>query len=150
MNPSTRWTQPVGRQTRWTSNPSQERINPLEVEHAGPKPVGCRTRWMRKSNALDPTRWTSNPSQERINPLGVEHAGPKPVGRRTRRSGYEIQHIQIKSDNSAGKGLHCGVKVNELRWGWNGRPFHLGLENLRKPTNQSRADWAYIPFGFRR
>ncbi|EDN05350.1 predicted protein [Histoplasma mississippiense (nom. inval.)] len=31
------------------------------------------------------------------------------------RSGYEIQHIQIKSDNSAGKGLHCGVKVNELR-----------------------------------
>ncbi|EDN04930.1 predicted protein [Histoplasma mississippiense (nom. inval.)] len=35
------------------------------------------------------------------------------------RSGYEIQHIQIKSDNSAGKGLHCGVKVNELsrtRW----------------------------------
>ncbi|EDN07518.1 predicted protein [Histoplasma mississippiense (nom. inval.)] len=66
------------------------------------------------------------------------------------RSGYEIQHIQIKSDNSAGKGLHCGVKVNELRWGWNGRPFHLGLENLRKPTNQSRADWAYIPFGFRR
>ncbi|EDN07492.1 predicted protein [Histoplasma mississippiense (nom. inval.)] len=103
------------------------------------------------------------------------------------RSGYEIQHIQIKSDNSAGKGLHCGVKVNELRpsidmehqlfvhcesyliiicrrckhavwpteierhlkgkahqlkhavvqqikenieqWGWNGRPFHSGLEN---------------------
>ncbi|EDN11020.1 predicted protein [Histoplasma mississippiense (nom. inval.)] len=89
----TRWTQPVGRQTRprsaltqtrwmnpstrWTSNPLDE-----EVEHAGPKPVGRRTRWMRKSNTLDPTRWTSNP-------LGVEHAGPnpldvKPVGRRTR------------------------------------------------------------------
>ncbi|EDN04940.1 predicted protein [Histoplasma mississippiense (nom. inval.)] len=67
MNPS----------TRWTSNTLDE-----EVEHAGPKPVGRRTRWMRKSNTLDPTRWTSNP-------LGVEHAGPnpldvKPVGRRTR------------------------------------------------------------------
>ncbi|EDN07529.1 predicted protein [Histoplasma mississippiense (nom. inval.)] len=31
------------------------------------------------------------------------------------RSGYEIQHIQIKSDNSAGKGLNFSVKVNELR-----------------------------------
>ncbi|EDN06562.1 predicted protein, partial [Histoplasma mississippiense (nom. inval.)] len=29
---------PVGRQTRWTSKPLDERINPLEVEHAGPKP----------------------------------------------------------------------------------------------------------------
>ncbi|EDN04233.1 predicted protein [Histoplasma mississippiense (nom. inval.)] len=129
---------PVGRRTRWmrksnTLDPTRWTSKPLdeEVEHAGPnplevKPVGRQT------------RWTSNPSKEPINPLGVEHAGPnpldvepvQPVGRRTRgggmdvhsiqgRSGYEIQHIQIKSDNSAGKGLHCGVKVNELsrtRW----------------------------------
>ncbi|EDN07513.1 predicted protein [Histoplasma mississippiense (nom. inval.)] len=46
----------------------------MEVEHAGPKPVGRQTR---PRSAL--TRWTSNPLDEE-----VEHAGPKPVGRQTR------------------------------------------------------------------
>ncbi|EDN04228.1 predicted protein [Histoplasma mississippiense (nom. inval.)] len=115
---------PVGRRSRWTSNPSQEGINPLGVEHAGPnpldvKPVGRQTR---PRSAL--TRWKSNTLSNRWGWNGRPfHSGlenrPIRAGQIGRRSGYEIQHIQIKSDNSAGKGLHCGVKVNELsrtRW----------------------------------
>ncbi|EDN07524.1 predicted protein [Histoplasma mississippiense (nom. inval.)] len=67
-------------QTRWMSNPSKERINPLDpnpldesinpldVEPVGPNPLDVKPVGRQ-------TRWTSNPYQERINPLEVEHAG---------------------------------------------------------------------------
>ncbi|EDN06541.1 predicted protein [Histoplasma mississippiense (nom. inval.)] len=34
---------PVGRQTHWTSNSLDERLNPLGVEHARPIPTGRQT-----------------------------------------------------------------------------------------------------------
>ncbi|EDN07523.1 predicted protein [Histoplasma mississippiense (nom. inval.)] len=65
-------------------NPLDEPINPLEVEHAGPKPVGRQTRprspltrW--ELNTLDPTRWTSNPSRSALTRWESNTLDPNPL-----------------------------------------------------------------------
>ncbi|EDN05264.1 predicted protein [Histoplasma mississippiense (nom. inval.)] len=50
------------------------------------------------------------------------------------RSGYEIQHIQIKSDNSAGKGLNFSVKVNELRQRSGAKRCKINKSNTLDPN----------------